>query len=137
MNLSASIPENEKDLVINNLIARNEELMRDLQELEDPQRTLLVVSHDEDKENKWVQVLAMLYKTSFEDRLAFSEVKDKEGKVHMALCAVGDGEKEGDIFLFPLFTVNEVNADEEWKFPAPGGKWMGAGDAIEAPLALQ
>jgi hypothetical protein len=127
----------ELELVVNNLKSRNEELMDYLQELENPERTLLVVSHNEDKENKWCDILQMFYKAAFENRLAFSEVKDQEGNVHMALCAIFDTNEQAEISLFPMFTVTECKTDEKWLFPAPGGDWVGTDETVEAPIALK
>lgn len=133
-----NLPENVADLhhIINTLKARNDELMDHLQSIENPERTLLVVCHDEKKEDSWAEVLQMLYVAAFENRLAFSAVKDKDGVEHMALCGVAE-EGENGMFLYPLFKVENVEADHPWSFPAPNGTWSLPGEAIETACGLQ
>lgn len=123
----------ELHLVINNLINRNQELMQHLQSIEDPERTLLVVSHEEDTENKWIKILSMLYTAAFENRLVISDVKDRDGNKKVALCTAVEEENDS-FYLFPLFTLEDVPADEPWSFPAPGGEWKTAGDLIETAI---
>lgn len=126
---------NEKDFIINQLIERNQELMEQQQALEDPERTLLVVSHDEEKNKEWYQALGMMYESAHNNRLAFSQVKDEAGNVKMALCGIAPA-GEGGFTLFPLFAVENVPADGVWEFPAPGGGWIKPGQEAETEMAL-
>lgn len=130
-----NLTDNVADLhhIINNLVERNKELMEHLQSIEDPERTLLVVSHDEDTENKWIKVLTVLYTAAFENRLVISDVKDGEGNKKVALCAAVEEENDS-FYLFPLFALTEVPTDEKWSFPSPGGGWTAAGEVIETAI---
>lgn len=127
----------EKDIIINNLIERNQELMETQMELTDPQRDLLVVTHNPDENAEWVKILAMLYQNAFNNRLAISDVRDSTGNVKKALCGiapVGDGTKS--FCLYPLFALEDVPHNETWEFPKEGGGWMQPGEETEADMKI-
>lgn len=122
-----------------NLIDINTKVSSELYAMENPERALLAITHDEERAFEGEQKLATLYQACHENRVAISDVKDAEGEVHEALCLMvpaSDGDSENTLSLLPIFIIKEMGLDEEYSFPAPEGGWQSdrSGGVIEAAL---
>lgn len=122
------------ELTLQNLLNQNEKLKemnrvqaQAIMDLEDPERELLVITHDMKYYEYWSQALMALYEAAQKGAFCISEVKLEDGTTHPCLCFRDDHldveTKHQSVSITPVFILRELVGDEDVMFPAPNGEW--------------
>ena len=118
----------------------NELLRKECYDLKYPERAILCVSHDGNKEESGAEILMLMYNEAANNRLCISDVKDQDGNVKTALCGIvpNEDEEKGSLELFPLFIIEDIlTTRDKFSFPAPNGEWIGQGENTESAFNVR
>jgi len=124
------------------ILRKNDQLLNELNTKDE--RAILCIRHKdaETSEEEMEQILMMLYQEAAFNRLCLATVKDKRGKVKLALCGTlakagaADTDEAPEVSLFPIFLIEDMcKVGAKFKFPGPDGEWHDPGTEIEVPNA--